>query len=69
MADQWEKTVRCEDALGRPRSVRIFPSDANKAVVQAPARESCVLTLEQLGELQAKLYDLSIELYRRSAQP
>lgn len=69
MADQWEQTVQCEDATGRPRSVRIFPSVANKAVVQAPAGEACVLTLTQLGELQAKLYDLSIELYRRSGQP
>lgn len=69
MADQWEHAVQCEDVIGRPRSVRVFPSAANKAVVQAPPGESCVLDLAQLGELQAKLYDLSIELYRRGGQP
>ena len=67
MADQWERTVKCEDVAGRPRSVKLYPSDANKAVLQTPPGEGCVLTIAQLGDLQTKLSQLIVELHRRGA--
>jgi hypothetical protein len=67
MADQWMRTVECEDASGRPRSVKVYPSTTNRAVLLPPPGDACVLTLAQLGQLQTKLAELTAELHRRGA--
>lgn len=68
MADEWKRIVECEDAAGRPRSVHVFPSADNRAALKVPPGDACVLTDDQLGDLQAKLYELSAELHRRGSE-
>lgn len=68
MADEWKRTVECEDAAGRPRSVAVFPSRDGKAALATPPGDACVLTLDQLSDLQAKLYELASELLRRGSE-
>lgn len=43
--------IACMDAVGRPRSARVFPAGFGCVAVQAPPGESMVLTVEQLHEL------------------
>lgn len=68
MADEWKRTVECEDATGRLRSVHVFPSTNNKAALMTPPGEACVLTFDQLSDLQAKLHELASELLRRGSE-
>lgn len=67
MADQWERAIPCEDTAGRERVFKVFPSENNRAVVQAPPGESGVLDAKQFAALRHAMEELTIELHRRAA--
>lgn len=69
MADQWERTIRCEDSSGRERAVRVFPSADNRAVIQVPAGESGILNAVQFGQLRTAMDQLAVELSLRVDKP
>lgn len=68
MAEQWERTVQCDDATGRQRSLKVFPSEDNRVALQSPPGELVILGPASVRQLKVALDELAIELFRRSAE-
>jgi len=61
MSDRWTRAMRCDDASGRRRELRVFISDTNKVVLHAPPGEMAALDVKQMHALRQLLTEAEIE--------
>ena len=69
MAEQWERTMPCKDALGRDRDIRVFISGEDGVTVglNAPPGEVALLTPTGIAALTQLLHAAAVEATHRGA--
>lgn len=65
MSEPFERNIRCQDAFGRDRVLRVFLSGDGKPMITAPPGESAALSWQGVTELQKALTKLVVDAVQR----
>lgn len=68
MADQWERTLSCQDAHGRPRDLRVYIGDDNSIGLQTPPGDAAQLKPDGVEQLNRLLAAAVVEATHRGAE-
>lgn len=68
MAEQWERTMPCEDAHGRARDLRVFLGEDNLVGLQTPPGDVALISPAAVSRLNDLVAAAALEAVHRGAE-